>query len=161
MSDTRGAPETGYNLEKIYFPEQTLRLHGPSEGMAEETPMQFGWDWKFLEAKTRFEVLVQISIGPTKARPEDVKLVACAIFSVVGDAQSVALSDFVRLHGPAILFPYVREAISSLTGRSFFGPMYVAPLNIVKIMSDLDPKATTGARQVEENGQDSKSSTGE
>lgn len=155
MTGTHEIPNAGYSLEKIYFPKQSHRLVERAESLPDEAALEFGWNWKFLETKGRFEVLIHIALGPSKPRPEEVKVIVCAVFSIVGEP-SVALSDFARLQGPAILVPYAREAIGSMTGRSFFGPLYLPPLNILKLIAGLDTNATTAARQLKETGQSSK-----
>ena len=149
MTETEGPVTSGFTLEKIYFPEQSYRLLDRTDDMPEEASLQFGWNWKLTENKL-FEVMVHLTLGVSKARPEEIKVFVCGVFGVTGDPPTVALTDFVRLQGPAILLPYAREVITSMTGRSFFGPQYLPPLNVVKLMSKMNPDETIGAEQMKE-----------
>lgn len=38
--------------------------------------------------------------------------------------------EYLSQQGPAMMFPFVREAIANLTGRGRFGAMWLAPFNI-------------------------------
>lgn len=64
-----------------------------------------------------------------------------------GDFQLGDLPDgltpdrFARQNAIAIMFPYVREAISSLTGRGSAGPVFLPPINIVALVGHASEKA--------------------
>jgi len=47
--------------------------------------------------------------------------------------------------------PYVREAISSITGRGFHGPVHLPPVNVQTLMSSVSMEATTGMQQARTN----------
>lgn len=38
--------------------------------------------------------------------------------------------DYLGQQGPAMMFPFVREALANITGRGHFGPLWLAPFNI-------------------------------
>jgi preprotein translocase subunit SecB len=139
---------SGYTLEQIYFVEQSHRLLERTAEMPEQAVLQFGWNWKITE-EALFEVMLHLELGASQVRPEETRVFICGRFGVVGKPE-LPITDFVRLHGPTILIPYAREAISALTSRSFFGPQYLPPLNVAKLMVEMDPTITIGAQQLRE-----------
>ena len=148
MSETKQMPTTGFALDRIYFAEQSLRLVQPTPELPETEPaMSFGWDWRIVGPHS-FEVILQVQVGPTRARPEQAGVVLCGAFSVMGPNPSVGTLDFVKAQGPAILFPYLREGLTSLTSRGAHGPAYMAPVNVLALMQGMDSEKATGALQI-------------
>lgn len=148
MKETGQVPAAGFALERVYFVDQALRLVKSSAELPEtEAPITFGWDWRVTGARN-FEIILQIHIGATRARPEEANVVVCGAFTVSGSQPSVATLDFVKAQGPAILFPYLREGLTSLTGRGANGPHYLAPVNVLALMQNFDPESATGALQL-------------
>ena len=142
-------PLAGFSLEKVYAAEQSQRTVQADDLPADpEQRIGFGWDWRILEPRL-FEVMLHIGLGPTKGRPEEVGVSICGVFRIMGEATSVRVLDFVRVQGPAILMPFVRESISSLTSRGYFGQVLLPPINVQVLMQQRDPKAATGAKQLE------------
>lgn len=148
MKETDKVPTAGFALDRVYFAEQALRLVQPTADIPEsDAPIAFGWDWRVVGPRN-FEVILQIRIGPTQSRPEEASVVMCGAFSVSGPNHSVAAQDFVKAQAPAILFPYLREALTSLTSRGAHGPHYLAPVNVLILMQNFDPDKATGALQL-------------
>ncbi|MEZ4776401.1 MAG: protein-export chaperone SecB [Bacteroidia bacterium] len=40
--------------------------------------------------------------------------------------------QFKYINGPAIIYPYIREHISAVTGKAGIGPIFLAPFNFVQ-----------------------------
>jgi len=53
-----------------------------------------------------------------------------ALLQVVEGQENLPLKEYVEGGGPAMLYPFVREAVASLTWRGRFGPVWLAPFNI-------------------------------
>ncbi len=148
LKETSDLPKAGFSLDKIYFIEQFLRLVDLAPDSTESSePISFGWDWRVIGAR-EFEVVLQVRVDPTRERPESASVVICGAFGVSGPEHTVATRDFVRAQGPAILFPYLREALTSLTSRSPHGPFILAPTNVLALMQAFDPEKATGALQL-------------
>lgn len=148
MNETAKLPATGFSLERVYLAEQTLRLVQLSPEMPDkEAPLSFGWDWRITGAHA-FEVILQLRVGPVRVRPEDAQLVICGAFRVSGPDPSVAVTEFVKAQGPAILFPYLREALAALTTRGPHGVYHMAPVNVLTLMRNFDLEKATGAQQL-------------
>jgi preprotein translocase subunit SecB len=148
VSQQPSLPTTGYMLERVYFSHLSLRVVQNVPNLPEdEGQIGFGWDWRIV-AERLFEVSLQVSIDPTKARLEEVRLTICGLFRIPEGQPQVALDSFLRIHGPAHLMPYVRETLSSLTGRGFYGAFYLPPVNVIELMKDMKPEKATGAEQL-------------
>lgn len=145
-------PASGYVLQSVY----STRLHFEGLPISEdlpqgdETQITIGWDWRIV-AEHCFEVLVTLGIGPTKKRPEKVEAVMIGRFHFVGDKQSLGLLRFVSAGAPTILFPFVREAVSSLTSRGVAGSFQLNPVNMAELAKGFNQAGTTAARQLREN----------
>ncbi len=70
-------------------------------------------------------------------------------FSVVGETPTVKLEDFVNRQAPAILMPYLRQAISAGTALSRFGQLLIPPINVVAVLEDMQ-KAEAQQQEIEQ-----------
>lgn len=147
MTAAPDLPTSGYSLDRIYVSEQSYRLADPTGEYPADPEIGFGWDWRIV-AGAIFDVTVRIRIGPTEARPEEAIVCLVGVFQRVGTTQSTDLLDFTRVGGPAILLPYLREALSSLTGRGYHGVLLLPPLNVLAMMANANADETTGMRQI-------------
>jgi preprotein translocase subunit SecB len=121
---------SGYSLERVYVTQQQYEVLDPEdvESVPGERGVAFGWDWRAV-GKRRFEVLVELSVEPTPDAAERAHVRLFGVFSAT-ETLSIKFNDFVRHNGPALLFPYAREVVSTMTGRGPFGAFHVDPLNM-------------------------------
>jgi preprotein translocase subunit SecB len=147
MSERRQSPLTGYALLNVYTTLLELRQESAAEGSnATDAAVSFAWDWRVLP-KGVFEVRIHITVAPSSERHEHMAIHLVGRFQQVGEP-SVQLEDFVRLQAVAILMPYVRQCLSSLTLNSAYGAYYLPPINVMELMKGIDSGKTTGARQL-------------
>ncbi|MCH8254505.1 MAG: protein-export chaperone SecB [Gemmatimonadetes bacterium] len=59
------------------------------------------------------------------------------------------LKGFVKHQAPAILMPYLRQAISAGTALSRFGQLLIPPINVVAVLEDME-KAETQQQEIEQ-----------
>ena len=138
-------PASGYTIEKVYSTHQSLATqHGD---YSREGNINIAWDWWRID-ESLFEVSLTVSIEPGKSRAERLEATVIARFKQAGNQPSVAREEFVRLQAPAILLPYVRETLSSLSSHGFFGPYYLPSINVYNLMQGFNASIATGARQV-------------
>lgn len=140
-------PQSGYQLERLYASDLHLVVKRVEETSAPAGQVIFGWDWELLEPNM-FEVRLKLGLDPTPERLEEVRLTLSGRFRMSAATPSVSLTDFVKLHAVAILFPYARELLSHVTARGFYEPVLLPALNIVQLMGSRDAAQTTGARQL-------------
>lgn len=144
MSNVRPLPVSGYRIEKVY--SNTQKLCTKKDDGSVEPAISVHWDWRAIDSEV-FEVALQVTIEPSKGREEFVEAAVVGRFRQAIPEPTVTRDDFVRLQAPAMLLPYVREVISSLTNHGFYGTYYLPSLNVYLLMQDFDPAAATGAKQ--------------
>lgn len=144
----------GYRLERLYVAEQEYKIVA-DEGLVEGTDpadrvVNFGWDWRPVSSRV-FEVVIDISIDPIKEAPERMSVRLIGVFAASQGKLSIAFTDFLKANAPAILFPYAREVISTMSGRGPHGAFHVHPLNVASLSADFDIARTTGSAFLDAN----------
>lgn len=125
----------GLSIEKIYVKDVSFE--------APNVPEIFQNEWKptislNMDVKTSvlskekdvYEVVLKLTVT-NKSNEKVVFLTEVSqagIFSIRGFQQE-QLKAIMAVPCLQILFPYAREAISDLTGRAGFPPLYLAPIN--------------------------------
>ena len=89
--------------------------------------------------------LVRVRVR-TKAENEplyefDIRMVA--LFDVVENAPNLPMSQYVTLHGPASLYPFVRQVVADVTGRGRFGPVWLSPVNLAAVAASRTKRSAT------------------
>jgi preprotein translocase subunit SecB len=147
MTDPGKLPTSGYTFDMVYTNHQSLRVVAKEPGTVFEPGVIFGWDWRRLTG-SQFEVTLQFGVDPSSERPEEIRVTLSGRFTAAGPSQEVPLESFVRFHAPAILMPFVRDAVAALTARGFFGTFLLPPINVQSLMDRQDPAATTASAQL-------------
>jgi len=57
-------------------------------------------------------------------------------FRMVSEMKKKQIEDFANIHGPAIIFPYIREHISNLTTKALIPPFILDPVNFVQMYKE-------------------------
>lgn len=147
MSDER---VPGYYLERIFSPELLLSLEQPGEEKAPEEGARVGWDW-FAHSPTVFDVMLRVELAPTEDRHELVKATVIGRFERVGQPTRPTFVSFIMQNAPAMLSPYLREAVSALTMRGFFGPTLLPPMNVIEVIGRMNFKESMGYTRLREH----------
>ncbi len=61
-----------------------------------------------------------------------------ALLQVVEGQDNLSLKEYLQGGAPAMLYPFVREAVAGLTWRGHFGPVWLAPFNIAGAMHPVE-----------------------
>jgi len=61
------------------------------------------------------------------------------LFEVVGQPK-LGVDEFGRVNGPAIIFPYVRETITSICFKAGLGAVYIPPFDFTKNRKPVEGK---------------------
>lgn len=146
MTQLDELPQTGYTLLQVYANAQHLEVKQPHSA-ASEGEFDLGWDWQIL-GEDAFEVILRIGLHPTKLRHEEARVSICGRFRVNGQPKTVDFRSFVKTQAVAILFPFAREALASLTTRGFYGPFLLPPMNVARLLERSSFDETTGAKQM-------------
>ncbi|MEE8551492.1 MAG: protein-export chaperone SecB [Gemmatimonadota bacterium] len=145
------APSTGYALEKIHTVRADYRPALEEEWDSHaEREISFLWDWRVTD-DTNFSVVLGARIGPSETERDKIEAVVVGNFEIMGDVQSVDLRRFVELNAPALIMPYLRQALTSLSDQGPFGAFYLPPVNVKTLSEDFDTEAATGAIQLKED----------
>lgn len=82
------------------------------------------------------EVLVKQNSGDKEQLSISVKM--AGMFECIGETQIPNLDEFGRVNAAAIIFPYVREHISSLSVRAGAGAIILPPVNFAALLKESD-----------------------
>jgi hypothetical protein len=147
MSDER---TPGYYLERIFSSELLLNVQQPEEGTPPDEGARVGWDW-FAHSATVFDVMLRVEVAPTENRHELVKAAMVGRFECVGQPTRPTFVNFIMQNAPAMLSPYLREAVSALTMRGPFGPTLLPPMNVIEVVGRVDLTKSLGYARLREH----------
>ena len=88
------------------------------------------------KANSKFKLLLDIIISPINKDELNIEISAEGSF-VYNDLSDDKLNNFLYLNAPAILFPYIRAYISSLTALSGISPVVLPTLNLSSLKEGL------------------------
>lgn len=146
---------TAYLIRNVHILQQHQEPKYPPDSLVDGDPaLVFGWDWQVEdETEEIFTVAITVGFDASKPRPEETRVVVVGEFEFqVGDNESgLPFDKFVEQNAPAILFPYARSAIASLTAHSPLGTYLLPPVNVVALMAHQDTGAATGVKQLRSN----------
>lgn len=92
--------------------------------------------------KRSCRVLVRVTLAPPDTDLTLFQTIVAAVegqFTEVSPKPSVDLAVFAKRQAPAIIMPFVREAIASATAKSRFGQVLLPPINVVALTEALEP----------------------
>jgi len=58
-------------------------------------------------------------------------------FSVVEGEENMRMEQFMKNHSPALMFPYIREHITTVTQKAGVKPVLLAPVNVLAMLKDI------------------------
>lgn len=62
------------------------------------------------------------------------------LFSVIGNCENMDIVDYIKNYSPALMLPYIREHISSITQKAGIKPVLLPPINIVALINKTEPE---------------------
>ena len=92
-------------------------------------------DHKYNKRKKELKVLIEVSQNEIDA-PFSYVVEGIGIFHFIKEPDEQQLVRIASINCPAILFPYIREAVADMTRRSGFGPLHLSPINFVKLAEE-------------------------
>jgi len=130
-------PQPTFGIEKIYVKDLSLEIpHAPDVFLSGEQPQV---DVRLHNEGTpisegMYHVVLTVTVT-AKAGEKTLFLVEVAqagVFQIRNLPES-DLEPFLATACPNILYPYVRETVSSVVGHAGFPPVYLAPVNFEAI----------------------------
>ena len=93
------------------------------------------------QPKRSCRVVMRLTLAPPVEQPDLFQSISATIegqFSTAADHPTVDIESFAKRQASAILMPFLREAIASLTAKSRFGQVLIPPLNVVAIVEEME-----------------------
>jgi preprotein translocase subunit SecB len=116
---------------EVQVDRSKLRLTDPR--MSVDLDMQ--GQIRFIDAH-HAELRIRAAVKPDAfVTPIEVFVAMSAVFERQPTIGPRAFAQFVNDAGPRILFPYIREAISTITNRGVFGALHLDPVAISPMLS--------------------------
>src|SRR6266705_2506820 len=81
-------------------------------------------------------VRITVRTKPAERPVYNLSVTMLAILKAVEGNENLPLKDYLQTAGSTMLYPFVREAVAGITGRGHFGPVWLAPFNIVAGLSE-------------------------
>ncbi|MCB5260067.1 MAG: protein-export chaperone SecB [Candidatus Cloacimonetes bacterium] len=76
--------------------------------------------------------------GINKESKEDIfdsEITYIGMFSYIEGSENMSMEDFLANNAPALLMPYIRESLSSLSAKAGLPVVYLPPINIVALLN--------------------------
>jgi preprotein translocase subunit SecB len=149
MTDTAREPviaTDSYYLDAVIAQELHLQGIAETQSLPDTSLVEFSWEWTAHSA-TVFDVILKAEAAACKPRPENLKVLLFGRFRRTGEPKP-NFKTFVTLNAVAILFPYLREAVSVLTGKGGVGAFYLNPINVEKWAATISLEASYGTRSL-------------
>lgn len=67
----------------------------------------------------------------------ELKMEHIGLFSIDSN-ENMAMEEFLKCNGPALMFPYIRECVTDITCKAGMNPVILPPMNIVAMIKDND-----------------------
>lgn len=138
MTEIQGQPLAGISFDWVVV--RDLRVtDNPQETRTE--PLQglgaeINIDTRLNADGRSCRVSVKLTLSPPTGREHAFQGMSATVegqFSVQGGSQTVPIEEFSKKQAPAILMPFVREAIASATAKTRFGAVLLPPINVVAL----------------------------
>ena len=65
----------------------------------------------------------------------DAEITMIGVFEKIGESE-LSNENFAKINAPSIIFPYIREHLSSLSNKAGIPPIILAPVNFVALNKD-------------------------
>ena len=108
-----------------------------SNEMPESLQIGFAPKGTHFEDEGRFELFLGIHIEDEK-KSLLIEVDAIATYALEGELSEKILNTFFYINAPAILFPYLRAYVATLTALSGMAPINLPTLNLTQLAPELE-----------------------
>ncbi|MBL0300572.1 MAG: protein-export chaperone SecB [Cytophagaceae bacterium] len=88
------------------------------------------------------ELSVVIKTGVGEKIDVDMSVIMLGHFTKNPEINQIPIEKFARVNAPAIIFPFVREHIASVSSKAGIPTILLPPINFVKMAEEEENKAT-------------------
>lgn len=94
----------------------------------------------FLQPKFSVTLEVTLKIEYETNTLIEIKVANAGSFAKNGNFLDQNLLEFVNVNAPALIFPFIRETISSLSQKAMVGPILLQPINFIQMYKESQEK---------------------
>ena len=138
--------QAAFELQHIYIKDVSFEAPGTPEIFKEKWEPQINIELNSQSRKLDpeiFDVVVTLTVTVKNSdKNAYIAEVQQAGIFMVKNFQESQLEHFLAVYCPNILYPYVREVISSLVIKGGFSPLYLAPVNFEALYKQQKEQAT-------------------
>lgn len=133
----------GYEVRKISF---SMRETDLKENETIDVNPSFMRDIHETE-KNNFVVSLGVNIGrePESKMPFSVEIIISGYFTLKEDEAHADI--LIKQNATAILFPYLRSTLTSVTANANVNPVFLPAMNIANLFEESEEKEKTGSTQ--------------
>ena len=126
MDKTRqpGISVDGVILKALHFERNPQVIEKPNLQVALSHAVRLSDD------KRNLTIEATVNITDENSKSFSLTATVVGLFSAVAGQENMALEDFAKVNGPAMLLPYVREIVANTTLRSGLRPVMIPPFNL-------------------------------
>jgi len=128
--------EPGIRLTNIIV--EHLRFDDVAAG-APKPAVQFAVhiERRLSESDPSGEVTVQFALRPEEGETPQTFVLEVSLsgrFEADATAPNMQLEEFLKVNGPAMLMPFIRELVANVTTRSRYGTVLLPAINVVELV---------------------------
>jgi preprotein translocase subunit SecB len=131
--------QPGILIAQVYLERAQFSHRDDASNLAPNTAwqphLQVGFQGGVAPDEQTGFVRITVQTKPEERPLYNIDLTMIALLAVDSKRQNLALKDYVRGAAPAMLYPFVREAVAGITWRGRFGPVWLSPFNVAAVMS--------------------------
>jgi preprotein translocase subunit secB len=131
--------EVAFRLDGYRFTKATLNFDIPEKA---ELAISFIPSGKFYEKEGRYELSFDTVLNCEKVNTEVINISCIAFFSFNGNVKFQTIPDFFYPNSLAILFPYIRAFISTLSLQANSSPIILPTVNLMGLTDELREKTS-------------------
>ncbi len=128
---------SSYALNKIGLKSTVFNL--PEIGYSPSEKFDIGINRNYSEPneKGEFEVFVTVHVKPSNLNSEILSVTYFGVFKHSNpEDEQLKFKDFAKNNAPAIIYPYIRQFVRTLTLEAGFNPIILPIVNFLKLKDD-------------------------
>lgn len=99
---------------------------------------KYNWDKKD-DKKCVSELITSLVLKSDEKEVLKLESTFVGTFSIINDSENMSIEEYTKGYSPALMLPYIREHISSITQKAGVKPVLLPPINILALINE--PKA--------------------
>ena len=127
---TSNLPVGAYKLVELYLQESIFRC---SPRQYQELELNFDVKISFSEIENTIHVVLKVILSTAKPDIFHLEASMQGKFERQDETVTMAVEEFSNIIAASIMFPYIREHVSSLTSKSGINPITLPIINFIQL----------------------------